>query len=63
MTGLVVSQIAGGITYATTNEATGEIAGRVKRHMAGTATCPTADRMACETTDEGLRAVTAETIR
>ena len=40
-----------------------EIAGRVDRHIAVAATCPVPDRMPCETTDEGLQAVTAETAR
>jgi hypothetical protein len=61
--GHIISQIAGEITWATTGEATGAIAGRMSRYMAPAATCPVPDRMPCQTTDEGLRTVTAETIR
>jgi hypothetical protein len=31
--------------------------------MTEAVTCPAADRIACETTDEGLRQVTSETMR
>ena len=37
------------------------IAGRMIQQATPVATCLAADRMACETTDEGLRSVTSET--
>jgi hypothetical protein len=37
-----------------------EIAWRMNRQMTPGITCPAPDRMACETTDEGLREMTPE---
>ena len=59
----IAPQMAWGITSAATDQVADEIAGRTIRHTTPAAVCPAADRIACETTDEGLRAVTAETIR
>jgi len=60
-TGLVVSQMTRGTTDSVACGVMCEIAGRVDRHIAVAATCPVPDRMPCETTDQGLRTVTAET--
>ena len=60
-TGLVVSRMTYGITASVAWRVMYEIAGRVDRQMAWAATGPTPDRIACQTTDEALRAVTSET--
>ena len=60
--GLVVSRMTRGITVGTTGEVTGGIAGRITRRITPTVIRPTPDRKPCETTDQGLRAVTVETV-
>ena len=59
MMGHVVSRMTRRIAVRATCGA----AGRAARAMTRTATCPVPDQIACETSDEGLRTVTAETIR
>jgi len=61
--GLVVPRTTCGIPATVACGATCGIAGRVTRQATWAATALAPDRIACATTDQGLRAVTAETIR
>ena len=59
--GLAMSHMTRGITAMVACGAMRGTTGRVNWYMTGAVARPTPDRISCETTDEGLRAVTAET--
>ncbi len=61
LAGLVVSQVAGGITLPATYRMMPETAGRVARQMTPSAVRLTPDRIPCQTTDQRLRRVTSQT--